>query len=95
MNTSTENWIKDLVSMALPIRTRPIVPLSQSLQQAGLCQLLKRKQGSGLCLKGQGQALSHELDEDWGAAHEEENLCIDGRAGRPGGSSGLHGSACR
>ena len=28
---STENWIKDLLSMALPIRTRPSFPLSQSL----------------------------------------------------------------
>ena len=28
---STENWGKDLLSMALPIRTRPSFPLSQSL----------------------------------------------------------------
>ena len=28
---STENWIKDLLSMALPIRTRPSFPHSQSL----------------------------------------------------------------
>ena len=28
---STENWIKDLLSMAPPIRTRPGFPLSQSL----------------------------------------------------------------
>ena len=28
---STENWIKDLLSMAPPIRTRPSFPLSQSL----------------------------------------------------------------
>ena len=28
---STENWIKDLLNMALPIRTRPKFPLSQSL----------------------------------------------------------------
>ena len=28
---STENWIKDLLSMAQPIRTRPTLPLSQSL----------------------------------------------------------------
>ena len=27
----TENWIKDLLSMAPPIRTRPNFPLSQSL----------------------------------------------------------------
>ena len=28
---STENWNKDLLSMAIPIRTRPSFPLSQSL----------------------------------------------------------------
>ena len=28
----TENWIKDLLSMAPPIRTRPSFPLSQSFQ---------------------------------------------------------------
>ena len=28
---STENWIKDLLSMALPIRIRPSFPLSQPL----------------------------------------------------------------
>ena len=28
---STENWIKDLLTMAQPIRTRPSFPLSQSL----------------------------------------------------------------
>jgi len=28
---STENWIKDLLSMAPPIRTRPSIPLSQSI----------------------------------------------------------------
>ena len=27
----TENWIKDLLNRALPIRTRPSFPLSQSL----------------------------------------------------------------
>ena len=31
IHPSTENWIKDLVSMALPFRTRPSFPLSQSL----------------------------------------------------------------
>ena len=31
LHPSTENWIKDLLSMALPIRTRPGFPLSQSL----------------------------------------------------------------
>ena len=30
-STSTENWIKNLLSMASPIRTRPSFPLSQSL----------------------------------------------------------------
>jgi len=28
---SVENWIKDLLNMALPIRTRPRLPFSQSL----------------------------------------------------------------
>ena len=31
LHPSTENWIKDLLSMALPIRTKPSFPLSQSL----------------------------------------------------------------
>ena len=31
VHPSTENWIKDLWSMATPIRTRPSFPLSQSL----------------------------------------------------------------
>ena len=31
LHPSTENWIKDLLSMALPLRTRPSFPLSQSL----------------------------------------------------------------
>ena len=31
LHPSTENWIKDLLSVALPIRTRPSFPLSQSL----------------------------------------------------------------
>ena len=31
LHSSTENWIKDLLSMALPIRTRPSFLLSQSL----------------------------------------------------------------
>ena len=29
-HSSTENWIKDLLSKALPIRTRPSFPLSVS-----------------------------------------------------------------
>ena len=31
LHPSTENWIKDLLNMALPIRTRPSFPNSQSL----------------------------------------------------------------
>ena len=31
LHQSTESWIKDLGSMALPIRTRPSIPLSQSI----------------------------------------------------------------
>ena len=31
LHPSTENWIKDLLSMALPIRTRPSILLSQSI----------------------------------------------------------------
>ena len=31
LHPSIENWIKNLLSMALPIRTRPSFPLSQSL----------------------------------------------------------------
>ena len=31
LHSSTENWIKDLLSMASSIRTRPSFPLSQSL----------------------------------------------------------------
>ena len=31
LHPSTENWIKDLLSMTPSIRTRPIFPLSQSL----------------------------------------------------------------
>ena len=31
LHPSTENWIQDLLSMALPIRTRPSFPLTQSL----------------------------------------------------------------
>ena len=30
-HSSTENWIKDVLSLALPFRTRPSFPLSQSL----------------------------------------------------------------
>ena len=37
---STENWIKDLLSMAPPIRTRPSFPLSQSLPLGSFHKLL-------------------------------------------------------
>ena len=34
LHVSTENWIKDLLSMASSIRTRPSFPLSLSHQEA-------------------------------------------------------------
>ena len=37
---STENWIKDLLGMALPIRTRLSFPLSQSLPSGSFHKLL-------------------------------------------------------
>ena len=37
---STENWIKVLLSKALPIRTKPSFPLSQSLYQEASISLL-------------------------------------------------------
>ena len=37
---SKENWIKDLLSMAPPIRTRPSFSLSQSLPSGSFHQLL-------------------------------------------------------
>ena len=40
LHPSTENWIKYLLSMALPIRTRPIFPLSQSLPSGSFHKLL-------------------------------------------------------
>ena len=36
----TENWIKDLLSLALPIRTRPRFPHSQSLPSGSFYKLL-------------------------------------------------------
>ena len=36
---STEDWIKNLLSMALPIRTRPSFPLSLSHQEASISLL--------------------------------------------------------
>ena len=40
LHQSTENWIKDLLSMAPPIRTRPSFPLSQSLPSGSFQSLL-------------------------------------------------------
>ena len=40
----TENWIKDLLSMGLPIRTRPSFPLSQSLPSGSFLYLFIRGQ---------------------------------------------------
>ena len=40
LQPSTENWIKDLLSMAPPIRTRPSFPLSQSLPSGSFHKLL-------------------------------------------------------
>ena len=37
---STENWVKDLLSMALPIRTRPSFPLSHFLPSGSFHQVL-------------------------------------------------------
>ena len=39
LHPSTENWIKDLLSMAPPIRTRPNFPFSLSRQEASLILL--------------------------------------------------------
>ena len=40
LHPSTENWIKDLLSMALPIRTRPSFPsVSLSHQEASISLL--------------------------------------------------------
>ena len=39
LHPSTENWIKDLLSMAPPIRTRPSFPLSLSHQEASVSLL--------------------------------------------------------
>ena len=36
LHPSTENWIKDLLSMAPPIRTRPSFPVSLSHQEASI-----------------------------------------------------------
>ena len=33
---NNQNWIKDLLSMAPPIRTRPSIPLSQSIPSGHL-----------------------------------------------------------
>ena len=39
-HSSTENWIKDLLSMALPIRKRPSFPCSQPLSSGSFHKLL-------------------------------------------------------
>ena len=39
LHPSTENWIKDLLSTVLPIRTRPSFPLSLSHQEASISLL--------------------------------------------------------
>ena len=39
-HTLTENWIKDLLSMTLPISTRPSFPLSQFLPSGSFLSLL-------------------------------------------------------
>ena len=43
---STKNWIKDLLGMAPPIRTRPSCTLSQSQQVKGQQSFAKRTQWS-------------------------------------------------
>ena len=40
LHPPTENWIKDLLSMAPPIRTRPSFPLSQPLHSGSFYKLL-------------------------------------------------------
>ena len=40
LHLSTENWIKGLLSMAPPIRTRPSFPLSQSIPSRSFHKLL-------------------------------------------------------
>ena len=49
LHPSTENWTKDLLSMALPIRTRARIPLSQSLPSGSFYKpliLLHQRTGS-------------------------------------------------
>ena len=40
LHPSAETWIKDLLSMAPPIRTRPSFPVSQSLPSGSFHKLL-------------------------------------------------------
>ena len=40
LHPSTENWIKDLLNMALPIRKRPSIPHSQSIPSGSFHKLL-------------------------------------------------------
>ena len=64
---STENWIKDLLSMAPPIRTRPIFPLSVSsifykhLIQASISSYPSPSEGSSVQLLSRVQLfVTHE-----------------------------------
>ena len=45
LHPSSENWIKDLLSMALPIRTRLSIPLSQSLPPGSFHKPLTPSEG--------------------------------------------------
>ena len=52
LHPSTENWIKDLLSMALPIRTRPSFPsVSLSHQEASISLLFFSVRGITIRLK--------------------------------------------
>lgn len=61
----SHSGITACVTPVTPVQHLTPRPLgSQSLQQVGVCQLLKkRKQESGLCLKNQGQAPPYVPDE--------------------------------
>ena len=39
LHSSKENWLKDLLSMAQPMRTRPSIPLSQSIPSEAFISL--------------------------------------------------------
>ena len=68
---STENWIKDLLSMVLPIRTRPSFPsVSLSHQEASISILSFSIRGS---VSQSVQSLSHVqlFVTPWTAAHQD------------------------